>query len=37
MDFCITDKAYLMVSGKAMSLIKQFQIDNCDVTEIEVI
>lgn len=34
MDFCITEKAYLVLSEKAVNLIKGFNSDNADFTEI---
>ena len=34
MDFCITEKAYLVLTEKAINIFKQFQIDNADVTEL---
>ena len=34
MDFCITEKSYLVLSEKAMNVVKDFQIENAEVTEI---
>jgi len=34
-DFNFSDKSYLVVSNKAFSILKKFNIENCDVYEIE--
>lgn len=34
MDFCVTEKSYLVLSEKAIKILKCFQIDNADITEI---
>lgn len=34
LDFCVTEKAYLVLSEKAMDVIKSFNLDNADITEI---
>ena len=36
MDFCITEKSYLVLSERAMNVVKDFQIENAEVTEIYV-
>jgi hypothetical protein len=33
-DFCITQKSYLVVSEKALQVLRLKQIDNCDITEL---
>lgn len=33
-DFNLSDKSYLVVSEKALNIIKQFNIDNCDIYEL---
>lgn len=34
MDFSVTEKDYLVVSEKVMDLLKNFQIENADITEL---
>ena len=34
MDFCVTEKSYLVLSEKAINILNCFQLDNADITEI---
>ena len=34
MDFCVTEKSYLVLSEKAINILNCFRLDNADITEI---
>lgn len=34
MDFCLTEKMYLVLSEKAMNILKDFHLEHADITEI---
>lgn len=34
-DFCISQKSYLVITEKALNILKSHRLDNCDITELE--